>query len=156
MCMQRYLRYNRTMNNEILSLGKRLISIRSVQGNPKAMNEALDAAVAGLLDFTIEWFESNGVKSVLVYNSKKRPNKFKVLLNGHLDVLPGKDYQYKPKIEANRLYGVGALDMKANLACLVMVFKDVADKVVYPLGLQIVTDEETGGFDGTKYQVEKG
>ena len=48
------------------------------------------------------------------------------------------------------------MDMKANVACLMTVFKDVADKVNYPLGLQLVTDEEIGGFHGTKYQIEKG
>lgn len=148
--------YNQTMIDEILSLSKHLISIRSVQENPKALSQALETAVSSLKDFTIEKFENNGVKSVLVYASKKRPSKFKVILNGHLDVTPGKEYQYKPKIRDDRLYGVGALDMKANLACLVMVFKDVANKVDYPLGLQLVTDEEIGGFDGTKHQIEKG
>ena len=31
----------------------------------------------------------------------------------------------------------------------------MANKVDYPLGLQLVTDEEVGGFNGTKYQIEK-
>ena len=48
------------------------------------------------------------------------------------------------------------MEMKANAACLIMVFKEVADKTGYPLGLQLVTDEEVGGFNGTKYQIEKG
>jgi succinyl-diaminopimelate desuccinylase len=37
-----------------------------------------------------------------------------------------------------------------------LVFKEVADKVDYPLALQLVIDEEIGGFNGTKYQIEKG
>ncbi len=37
-----------------------------------------------------------------------------------------------------------------------MVFKELAASLSYPIGLQLVTDEEVGGFDGTKYQVEKG
>jgi succinyl-diaminopimelate desuccinylase len=48
------------------------------------------------------------------------------------------------------------MDMKASIACFISVFKEVANKVNYPLGLQLVTDEETGGFNGTKYQIEKG
>jgi succinyl-diaminopimelate desuccinylase len=48
------------------------------------------------------------------------------------------------------------MDMKANVACLITAFKETANKIDYPLGLQLVTDEEIGGFDGTKYQVEKG
>jgi succinyl-diaminopimelate desuccinylase len=46
--------------------------------------------------------------------------------------------------------------MKSNLAVLVQVFADVVQVVDYPLGLQIVTDEELGGFAGTKYQIAQG
>ncbi len=109
-----------------------------------------------LNDFTIERFERNGVKSALIYNQKKRPAKFKIILNGHLDVIPGKDFQYVPKIKGNKLYGVGSMDMKASVACFVSAFKELANKIDYPLALQLTTDEEVGGFDGTKYQIEQG
>jgi len=107
-----------------------------------------------LKDFTIERFKNNGIKSALIYNTKNRPKKIKILLNGHLDVVPGKNY--KPSIKNGYLYGVGALDMKASAACLITTFKKVAGKVDYPLGLQLVTDEEVGGSNGTKYQVKMG
>ncbi len=68
-------------------------------------------------DYTIERFERNGIKSALIYFGRTRPKEFKVLLNGHLDVVPGKKEAYTPKIKGNRLYGVGAMDMKANVAC---------------------------------------
>jgi len=116
----------------------------------------LDLALSNLKGYTIEKFEHNRVKSALVYNSKRRPKKFKLLLNGHLDVVPGKENQYKPRIKGSRLYGVGSMDMKANVACLIKTFKEVAGLVSYPLGLQLVTDEEVGGFDGTKHQISKG
>lgn len=147
---------NKNMLNKILKLTKKFISIKSVMDNTKAKEEILELALTYLKEFTIESFESDGVKSVLVYNFPKRPRKFKVILNGHLDVTLGKRHQYIPKIINNRLYGVGAMDMKANTACLIMVFKEVAKKVNYPLGLQLVTDEETGGFKGTKYQIKRG
>lgn len=70
-------------------------------------------------------------------------------------MIPGKDEQYHARIEDDRLYGVGALDMKSNLVCLIMAFCEVVDHVGYPLGIQIVTDEEIGGFDGTLYQIEQ-
>lgn len=144
------------MDNDIINLSKKLISIKSVHGNEEALNQALRVATSGLTDFTIERFENNGIKSVLAYNFKKRPEKFKVILNGHLDVVPGKQHQYQPRIKYSKLYGNGALDMKANLACLLTVFKDVASKLSYPLGLQLVTDEEVGGSNGTRYQIKKG
>jgi succinyl-diaminopimelate desuccinylase len=120
------------------------------------LEEVLELALSNLGGYTIERFERNSVKSALIYNVKKRPPKFKIILNAHLDVIPGKEHQYLPKIKGNRIYGVGSMDMKANAACLISVFKELADKVSFPLGLQLVTDEEIGGFDGTKYQIEKG
>jgi succinyl-diaminopimelate desuccinylase len=144
------------MKNAIVTLSKKLIAIPSVPDNTQSLEQALKTVLSELDAYTIEWFEKNGVKSVLIYKTKKRPKKFKILLNGHLDILPGKDYQYKPKIVGNRLYGVGAVDMKASVACLITAFKEVVDEVDYPLGLQLVTDEEPGGFNGTKYQIEKG
>lgn len=144
------------MLQDIISLTKKMIAIKSIAENPQALEKVLELALADLKGFTIERFERNGVKSALVYVSKKRPKKFTVILNGHLDVIPGKEHQYTPQIVGNKLYGAGAMDMKANVACLISVFKLMAPTVSYPLGLQLVTDEEIGGFDGTKYQIEKG
>src|SRR3989338_4660151 len=126
------------MINKILSLSKELISIKSTANKPKALEKSLEIAVSNLSGCTIERFENKGVKSVLVYNSTKRPKRFKIILNGHLDVIPGKNYQYVPKIIRDRLYGAGAIDMKASVTCLITVFKEVARKVKYPLGLQLV------------------
>jgi succinyl-diaminopimelate desuccinylase len=48
------------------------------------------------------------------------------------------------------------MDMKASVACLISVFRKAASQTNLPIGLQLVTDEEIGGFDGTKFQVEQG
>ncbi len=144
------------MLNTILSLSKQLISIPSTKENPEALQTVLDVARSQLQGFSIETFEKDGVQSILVYNSPKRPKKFTMLLNAHLDVTPGKAYQFKPEVKDDKLYGMGALDMKSNAACMILVFKEVAKKVNYPLALQLTTDEELGGFKGTKYQVEQG
>lgn len=144
------------MVNKIVRLTKEFVSIKSNSDNGEALDKIIELALANVKGYTIERFENNGVKSVLIYHAKKRPAKFKIILNGHLDVVPGKDYQYVPKIIGDRLYGVGSMDMKASVVCFIMVFKEVVDKVNYPLALQLVTDEEIGGFNGTKYQIEKG
>ena len=144
------------IKDKILSLAKQLIAIKSDPGNMPELQEALDLVLHELQGYSIEVFARNGYKSALIYNRPTRPEKFKLILNGHLDVIPGKDYQYTPKVEGDKLIGVGAMDMKANLVCILMAFKEMADKVDYPLALQIVTDEEIGGFDGTKLQIEEG
>lgn len=141
---------------EILQLSEELISIESVSGNSTALEVLLGIAVKNLNEFTVEKFEQNGVQSVLVYNTQNRPKRFKVILNGHLDVIPGRDDQYKPKISGNKLYGVGAMDMKSSVACLILTFKSIAKKVDFPLALQLTTDEQSGSLNGTKFQIDQG
>lgn len=140
----------------IISLSKKLISCRSTKHNTEELEKILDIARSELSEFHTELFKHKSSLSALVYNTPKRPKKFTILLNAHLDVTPGKNTQYSPVIKNNKLYGVGALDMKANAACLILAFKAVAKKVNYPLALQLTTDEELGGFHGTKHQIEKG
>lgn len=140
----------------ILSLTKKLISIKSIPENQKELEKILALALSHLRGYTVEKFENNNVKSALVYNTPRRPKKFKVILNAHLDVIPGGKNQYSPRIKGNKLYGIGSMDMKGGAACLITAFNKTANKIKYPLGLQLVTDEEIGGFNGTKHQVEKG
>ncbi len=144
------------MLDKILPLTKQFISIRSTFNNLTALDEILELALSNLREFKVERFEKQGIKSVLVHSPKINSNKYKLILNGHLDVIPGKEHQYLATIKRNRLSGVGSLDMKASVACLIMVFKEMANKVNYPLGLQLVTDEQIGGFNGTKHQINKG
>lgn len=140
----------------IRSLTERLVAIRSVAGNPEGLEASLSCALAELPGYTVERFERNGIKSALVYNTEARPGRFTFLLNCHLDVIPAKDEQFTPRIEGDRLIGAGAMDMKGNLAAALVAFDEVAKTLKTPVALQLVTDEEEGGFDGTKLQVEKG
>lgn len=136
---------------------KELIAIESTAQNLAGLKAAHDFMVdlvrASGKDITIEEFESGGLPSFLAYKGKKRPEKFHLILNGHLDVIPAKSEQFKPFVKDGKLYGRGAYDMKA--ACVIMadVFCEFVDKVPFALGLQIVTDEEPGGYHGTRYQV---
>lgn len=144
------------MSAKILEQAMDLIRMETVPERPSELDRALKYCVKQIRVGRIEYFERNGVKSILVYNTEQRPPRFRVLLNGHLDVIPGKADQYVPRVQDGRLFGVGATDMKANVACIIAAFNEMAPRVSYPLGLQIVTDEEIGGFDGTKYQIEQG
>ena len=145
------------MINKILSLSKRLISIPSTKENPLELKKVLRSAENELgKGFTVEKFEKNGVPSLLFYNTPRRPKKFKIILNAHLDVVPAKPEQYIPFEKNGKLFGRGASDMKAAAAVEILVFKEVAKKLNYPIALQLVTDEEIGGNNGTKYQIGRG
>lgn len=144
------------MIKKILTLSKQLISIPSTKESPKELQKTLDLTRQHLQDCTIEEFEKDGIKSILAYTSKTRPKRFKIILNAHLDVVPGKNNQFSPVEKNGKLYGRGTYDMKSAAAVLILLFKEIAGKVKYPLALQLVTDEEIGGFNGTKYQIEQG
>ena len=140
---------------ELIALTNSLIKILSTSDSKKNLNKVIEFATEDLSNVSIMKFSSQEIPSVLVSNTPKAKS-FKVILNAHLDVVPGKSNQFKPVIKGDKLYGRGVYDMKAAAAVMIQVFNDIANKVSYPLALQLVTDEETGGFHGTKYQIEKG
>lgn len=144
------------MKKQIIKLSQELIKVNSTKENPELLEKVLDIAKQELDGFKCKKFIENGNPSLLFYNTKTLPKKFKIILNAHLDVVPGREKQFNPIIKNGKLYGRGAIDMKVAAAVMMLVYKKIANKVDYPLGLQIVTDEEIGGFDGTKYQIEKG
>lgn len=141
---------------EILLFARQLMTIRSISTAVEGLHEALSAASDQVEKFAIEPFLSNDIPSILVHNQKPGTMQFKVLMTAHLDVVPGADNQFDPYIEGGRLYGRGAYDMKAAAAVMIILFRDIAKQVPYPLALQIVTDEEAGGSNGMKVQVDKG
>lgn len=144
------------MENKILKLAKELISVPSVKGETKELDRVLEIAKRELTGISYREYQNKEIPSLLFYNTKTLPKRFKLILNAHLDVVPGSPEQYKPKVIGDKLIGRGAYDMKAAAAAEILLFKELASKVDYPLGLQIVTDEETGGFDGAKYQAVRG
>jgi succinyl-diaminopimelate desuccinylase len=141
---------------EIITLAEKLILIPSQTNNTKQLEEVLMLTKNVLSEFENISYNSQGIKSLLFTNEDNSTKKFKIILNAHLDVVPGKLKQYVPYSKNGNLYGRGAYDMKAAAAVMIVLFKELANKLRYPLALQIVTDEEIGGHNGTKYQIEKG
>ncbi|OGK16382.1 hypothetical protein A2774_02920 [Candidatus Roizmanbacteria bacterium RIFCSPHIGHO2_01_FULL_39_12c] len=144
------------MINDVLPLLKQLIVIESTKDKPQQINEILKLAKYQLSGFTASEFTNYNSRSLLYQSEKTKSKQFRVILNAHLDVIPGKPYQFKPFEKDGKLHGRGAYDMKAAAAVEILIFKELANKVNYPLGLQLVTDEEVGGLNGTKYQIDKG
>jgi succinyl-diaminopimelate desuccinylase len=144
------------MKKQILTLSKKLISVPSTNDSRDNCDKTIKLVNPYLKDFKINTFSKNKVKSILVHNTSKIPDKFEVILNGHLDVVSANKTQFNPVVKGDRLIGRGAIDMKCAAAVETLVFTQVAKKVSYPLALQLVTDEEVGGFNGTKHQISQG
>ncbi len=140
--------------DKIINLAKKLISIKTVSSEKDNMQAIIDLCAEELKGSHIKIFEDESYPSILASNKNGETN-FKYIFNAHLDVVPAKPEQFKPIVENNKLIGRGALDMKAAAAVELLVFNEVYSEVDYPLGLQLVTDEEIGGAKGTKLQIEK-
>lgn len=148
------------MNTEaIIATIKELVTIPSTSENLAALKQAVDFVadfVMARADVTIERFEQNGKPSFLAYRGNTRPEKFDVLLNAHVDVVPAAPEQFKAVERDGKLYGRGAFDMKGAAIVEALTFCEVVEDAPYEVGLQIVSDEEIGGFDCAKYQIEQG
>jgi succinyl-diaminopimelate desuccinylase len=70
-----------------------------------------------------------------------------VLLHGHLDVVPGHEEQYEPRVEGDRLIGRGAYDMKGGLAAMMCAVKDCAEQDRVRVRFLCVPDEEAEDVD---------
>ena len=110
----------------VLQLSKKLIEIPSTQDAQKALQDSLDYSKEILGRFAHKSFTKNKIQTLLFYNTNKLPNRFKILLNAHLDVVPAKKGQFVPKEKNGKLYGRGAYDMKAAGAAMILLFKELA------------------------------
>lgn len=142
------------MIQNIQNLTLKLISLDTSPENQKNLYQALEYIQEELSEFDFQIYEKQGVKSILFYNIFPKDGHFSLILNSHLDIIPAKKEQFIPRIGEGKIFGAGALDMKWALACALYAFKTTAKNVSYPLAFQVVTDEEVGGYKGTKYQIE--
>jgi succinyl-diaminopimelate desuccinylase len=140
-----------------LAAASELLAVPSTADRPGDLAKALDFAVDFVgPGFTVERFESGGKPSALLYPTAERPQRLQVILNAHLDVVPASPGQFRPRIEGDRLYARGAQDMKVSALVQALVFRELAGALPYPLALQLVTDEEVGGRNGTLHQINQG
>ena len=159
---------------EIIKFSQELIRAKSE--NPYLPNESwkinkpIEKKVAKLIFNKLKKF---GLKPQYVSALSQRPNvvcslkkkgRPTLIFNGHMDTVPAGDeskWKYPPfsaKIIGNKLYGRGALDMKASLAAMVFAMKvlskiDLKGNLIFTA----VVDEEPGAFSeiGTKYLLKK-
>jgi succinyl-diaminopimelate desuccinylase len=66
-----------------------------------------------------------------------------LLLHGHVDVVPGREEQFDPRVSGDRLFGRGAYDMKGALAALLLAVADLREQDEVTVRLGLVPDEES-------------
>lgn len=141
------------VEKSVLELTKKLIEFRSETSNKEEINKAQEFVKKYLKrktkNFRLKIFEHKGVKTYYYTRKNKGPE---ICLCGHIDVVPAKKEQYKPKQDSSYLYGRGSGDMKSGLAVLIELFINHPDK---NLSLLITSDEETGSLNGAGFVVNK-
>src|SRR4051794_36522371 len=70
-----------------------------------------------------------------------------VILHGHIDVVPGFEEQFSPRIDGDRLIGRGAYDMKGGLAAIMCALRDLRDLRGARVRFVCAPDEESEDFD---------
>ena len=143
-----------------LGVAGELLAIPSTADRPAELHRALEY----VLDFVgpgfeVRRFESGGKPSALVYASRAREpgdETFDVILNADLDVVPAEAGGFQPRRDGDRLYARGAQDMKVSALAEALAFRELAATLPRPVALQLVTDEELGGRNGTCYQLDQG
>jgi succinyl-diaminopimelate desuccinylase len=105
--------------------------------------------------FEIEEMEVAGLPVLITSTNGSGPT---IVFHGHIDVVPGKPGQFKPRVEGDDLIGRGAYDMKAALAAMLCAMRDLRDEPGVEVRLLCVADEESEamGIRGTEVLVERG
>jgi succinyl-diaminopimelate desuccinylase len=82
----------------------------------------------------------------------------RIVLHGHLDVVPGREEQFRPQVDGDRLYGRGAYDMKGALAAMMGAVQELRDAVGVNVVFAIVPDEESEEEEdrGTAFLIRNG
>ena len=100
-----------------------------------------------------EILEYNGVYNL--YASTRPAKHNRILLQGHIDVVPAKNQPFS--VSNGRFYGRGTYDMLFATACYLRLCDDLNDQLQqYDIGFMLSGDEEVGGFNGVGKFLEDG
>ncbi len=141
------------LQSELVELIEELVRIKTTPKNftefEKGVNFIKDYFSES--DVFIKEHSFDGFPALFI--STRETKNPKLLLQGHLDVVNGNEEQFYPKIEGNKLYGRGTVDMKGFVA---LAMKFIKENPNLDVGLILTFDEEIGSENGAKRMAELG
>jgi succinyl-diaminopimelate desuccinylase len=144
-------------NARLIDICSNLVGFRSISGQRQAADDCLSyaAELLGQVGMHIERHESGGFPSLVATSRPgRRP---RLLLQAHIDVVPGSERQFELRRDEDKLYGRGMFDMKYAAACFLLAVEELgAGLQDYDFGIMLTSDEETGGEHGVRYLLEQG
>lgn len=126
---------------------EKLMSFYSVTSDQNAVARLLDYVENRLLarGITVERFNRNGINSL--YASTLGTRKSKVMLQGHIDVVPGEQPFHR---DESKIYGRGSYDMLFGTASFLQLIDGLDNIRSYNLSMLLTGDEEAGGTNGVR------
>ena len=142
------------MNNNLMQLIHDLVEFRTTSGNLEEIDKCFSYIEKSLSDlpFEVKNYHHNGARSI-IWKSPNRQNP--ILLNAHLDVVPGSEKMFSIREQDKQIVGRGVSDMKFAIVCFISVMKQFyKNRGILPcVDILITSDEETGGRNGVGYFV---
>jgi succinyl-diaminopimelate desuccinylase len=131
---------------------ERILAERLISYDTSRSEELVAAAgfVKGWLesrDIEVLHHDHNGLPVLVAEVGPARKDLPCVVFHGHLDVVPGRQEQYEPRVDGDKLFGRGAYDMKGALAAMMCALKDVEHQERVCVRLVCVPDEESEELD---------
>lgn len=106
----------------VVALTAQLVDVPSESGDEQVLADAVEQALAGATHLVVERIGHN----VVARTDLGRPER--VVIGGHLDTVPSAG-NLPHRIEGDRLYGLGACDMKGGVAVALLLAASVAEPV---------------------------
>ena len=128
-------------------LAERLISYDT--SNPEGIRAAA-GFVKGWMDsngLDVATEEFHGLPVLTARVGRSSASGPRVILHGHIDVVPGREHQFQPRVEGERLIGRGAYDMKGGLAAIMCALRDLRELEGARVRFVCAPDEESEDFD---------
>lgn len=143
--------------SRLLGILQRLIAFKTVVHDQAAIQECF-AYIESLLSeckLSVHRYSSNGYASMVISTTGHKHSK--VLLQAHIDVVPGYDHQFVLEQREGKLYGRGTYDMKFAAAAYLELLLTLQDTLPdYDLSVMFTSDEEDDGHNGVEYLLNQG
>lgn len=149
---------------DVVELAKQLVSINSITGSEQEIAEFI-ASEFDRYDVTMQKVEGFG--SNVIASNIPNPEKPVVIINCHMDtveIMHGWETDpFNPMVQGNRLFGLGACDMKAGCAIAMdafikgaemgknLVFCAVSDEEGNSRGSHVFIEEYLKGKEGSQH-----
>lgn len=143
------------MKKELKRILSNLVEYQTISGNYQEINTCYQYLIQELswYPFHVKSYTHNQARSV-VWSTVKHLHP-KIILNAHIDVVPGDKNLYTMREKSGRWHGRGVLDMKFAVASFILALKNLyrQNRSLPSLAIMLTADEEIGGQNGVNYLV---